>query len=166
MDHMMVLSNDYCNRNRRRRRTNAPPSRAISMAMSVRRCNTERITQCSMTRALPEATGRRHWATTRFVSPRWPPGRQSLWTCTHFDGHFDGHRDAAVLYPRIARWRRFVAFIKATKRHHPTSTRSDSVNRSSQCCYFRDISSSNHWKRAWVALMTIGVWHINLMGRT
>ena len=39
---------------------------------------------------------------------------------------------------RITRWRRFVAFIKATKRHHRTSTRSDSVNRSSQCCYFSD----------------------------
>ena len=68
--------------------------------------------------------------------------------------------------PRIARWRRFVAFIKATKRHHRTSTRSDSVNRSSQCCYFRDISSSNRWKRARVALITIGVWHIKLMRST
>ena len=68
--------------------------------------------------------------------------------------------------PLIAWWRRFVAFIKATKRHHWTSTRSDSVNRSSQCCYFRDISSSNRWKRARVALITIGVWHINLTGRT
>jgi len=26
---------------------------------------------------------------------------------------------------RIARWRRFVAFTKATKRHHLASTRSD-----------------------------------------
>jgi hypothetical protein len=68
--------------------------------------------------------------------------------------------------PRIAWWRRSRAFIKATKRHHRTSTRSDSVNRSSQCCYFSDISSSNCWKRARVALITIGVWHINLTGRT
>jgi len=30
--------------------------------------------------------------------------------------------------PCIARWRRFVAFIKATKRHHQASTRSDSIN--------------------------------------
>ncbi len=31
---------------------------------------------------------------------------------------------------RIAQWRRFVAFIKATKRHYRASTRSDSVFRS------------------------------------
>jgi hypothetical protein len=40
------------------------------MAMAVRRCNTERIAQCSMTNASPEATGRRHRATTRSISPR------------------------------------------------------------------------------------------------
>ena len=33
----MVLSYDYSNQNRRRRQTNAPPSRAISIAMAVRR---------------------------------------------------------------------------------------------------------------------------------
>jgi len=56
---------------------NAPPSRAISMVMAVRRCNTERIGRCIMTRVLPEATGCCHWATTRSVSPRRPPGQQS-----------------------------------------------------------------------------------------
>jgi len=76
MDHNMVLSYDYSNRNRRRRRTNAPPPRAILMAMAVRRCHMERISQCSMTRASSEATGCRHWVTTRSVLPRWPPGQQ------------------------------------------------------------------------------------------
>jgi len=33
---------------------------------------------------------------------------------------------------RIARWRRFVAFIKATKRCHRASTRSNSINRTRQ----------------------------------
>jgi hypothetical protein len=51
LDHNMVLSNDYSNRNRRRRRTNAPPSWAISMALAVRRCDTEHIFRCRMTRA-------------------------------------------------------------------------------------------------------------------
>ena len=77
MDHTMVLSYDYSNRNRRRGRTNAPPLRAISMAMAVRRCDMKRIAQCSMTRASPEATGRRHRVTTRSVLPHRPPGRQS-----------------------------------------------------------------------------------------
>ena len=55
MDHNMVLRYNYSNQNRRRRRTNAPPLRAISMAMVVCRCDTECITQCRMTRASPEA---------------------------------------------------------------------------------------------------------------
>ena len=66
----MVLSYNYSNRNRQQWRTNAPPLRAICMVMAVRRCNTERIAQCSMTNASPEATGRRHRATTRSISPR------------------------------------------------------------------------------------------------
>ena len=101
----------------------------------------------------------------RLLAPYRPGSRQG-------DNHYEHVPtllaiSMAMCYtPRIARWRRFVAFIKATKRHHRTSTRSDSVNRSSQCCYFRDISSSNRWKRARVAIITIGVWDINLTGRT
>ena len=49
---------------------NAPPSRAISMAMAVRRCNMKRIAQCSMTRASPEATG--HAAIGRLLAPYRP----------------------------------------------------------------------------------------------
>ena len=76
MDHNIVLSYDYSNQNRRRRRTNAPPSWAISMVIAVRRCHTERISRCSMTRASLEATGCRHWATTHSILPRRPPGWQ------------------------------------------------------------------------------------------
>jgi hypothetical protein len=43
MDHTMVLSYDYSNQNRQRRRTNASPYWAISMTMVVRRCDTEHI---------------------------------------------------------------------------------------------------------------------------
>ena len=77
MDHNMVLSYNYNNRNRRRWQTNAPLLRAISMAMAVRRCDTERITWCSMTRASPEATGCCHQAITCSILPRRPQGRQS-----------------------------------------------------------------------------------------
>ncbi len=47
------------------------------MAMAVRRCNTKRIAQCSMSRATPEATGRRYRATTCSVLPQRPPGQQA-----------------------------------------------------------------------------------------
>ncbi len=77
MNHTMVLSYNYSNQNRRRRQTNVPPSPAISMAMAVCQCDMKHIAWCSMTMVSPEATGRRHWATTRSVSPHWPPGWQS-----------------------------------------------------------------------------------------
>jgi hypothetical protein len=47
------------------------------MTMAVCRCNTERISQCIMTRASLKATGRHYWATTLSVLPRRPHGRQS-----------------------------------------------------------------------------------------
>ena len=80
---------------------NATPSRAISIAMAVRRCNTERIAQCSMTRASPEATKRHQQETTHSVSPQSYQGinqHNNNAACTHFAGRFDQHRDAAVLY--------------------------------------------------------------------
>ena len=137
----MVLSYDYSSQNRRRQRTNAPPSRAISMAMAVRRCNTELITQCSMTRASPEATGRRHWATNRSVSPR-RPRRATI--NTKIMEHVPTLLLAVLMAitmrryytARIAQWRRFVAFIKATKRHHRASTHSDIIQGTSQCRKF------------------------------
>ena len=154
MDHNMVLRYDYINRNRWRRRTNAPPSLAISMAMAVRWCDTACISRWRRSSAFIEATKRRHRATTRSVLPRRPPGRQQTvrrckmnplcwslqwpWRCadtTH-----------------VTRWRRFVAFIKATKRRHRASTRSDSINRlcsgcglcfCSMCCGVRGVPPSN-----------------------
>jgi len=69
----MVLSYDYSNRNRWRRRTNAPLSLAISIAMAVRWCDTACIARWRRSRALIEATKRHHRATTRSVLPRWPP---------------------------------------------------------------------------------------------
>ena len=61
----MVLRYDYSNRNRWRRRTNAPPSLAISIAMAVRWCDNARISRWRRSRALIEATKRRHRASTR-----------------------------------------------------------------------------------------------------
>ena len=71
------------------------------MAMAVRRYDMERITRCSISRALPEATGCCHRATNRSVLPRGRQGdnqHNNNGTCTRFAGRSDGHRDAAVLY--------------------------------------------------------------------
>ena len=70
-------------------------------AIAVLQCDTERIAQCSMTRASPEATGRHHRATTHSVSPRRPPynnQNNDNRTCTHFAGRLDDHHNAVVLY--------------------------------------------------------------------
>jgi len=55
-----------------------------------------------MSRATPEATGRRHRATARSVRLGGRQGdskQNNNVLCTHFDGNFDGHPDAVVLYP-------------------------------------------------------------------
>ena len=55
--------------------------------------------------------------------------------CTHFDGYFGGHRDAAVLLRASPDDGGSPGLSYATKHRHRVSTRSDSINRSSQCCY-------------------------------
>ncbi len=55
---------------------NVPPSRPILKALRMRRCYAACIAQRSMSRATPEATGRRHRVTTHSVEPWQPPGRQ------------------------------------------------------------------------------------------
>ena len=116
----MVLRYDFSSWYKWQRRTNV----AFSMAMAVCRCNTERITRCSMTRASPKATGHHHPVTTCSVLPRRLPWRQSTQLkCNMYP----------ICWPfwwpyyaaRVAQWRRFVAFIKATKNHHRASTRSN-----------------------------------------
>jgi len=138
MDHNMVLSYDYSSWNRRRQKTNAPPSQAISMAVRRRWSSTCGIVRCSMTRALPEATEHHLRATTGSVSPRRPPGWQQTANKTMMQ-HIPTLMDMSMVIvmrqyytAHITRWRRSRAFIKATKRHHQASTCSDSINRTRQ----------------------------------
>jgi hypothetical protein len=72
----MVFSYDYVKQKGGQHKTNAPLLRAILMAMQAHWSNTDGIAQCRMSRATTEATRCRHQATTRFLSPQWPPGRQ------------------------------------------------------------------------------------------
>ena len=79
---------------------NVPPLRAISMAMAVRRCDTERISRFSTARASPEATER---CIRQLLAPYHPVGSQGdnqlndYAKYTHIAGHFDGHCDVAVI---------------------------------------------------------------------
>ncbi len=63
---------------RRQWQTNAPCPRAVSMALAVRRSNTDGITWCGMSRATPEATGCRHRATTHSVLPQRLTGHKQM----------------------------------------------------------------------------------------
>ena len=166
----MVLGYDYSNRNRRRRRTNAPPLQAISMAMAVRRCDTERIARWRRSRDFIKATKLCHRATTCSVLPRRPPGTQSTQRWATCPPPLLAISMAVAMRQyntaRIAQWRRFMAFVKATKRHHPASTGSDSINRTRQrrllLLFHREKGlQSTCWPR-----ITIGVWHIKLMRST
>ncbi len=143
---------------------NAPPLWAISIAMVRRWSDTCGIAQCSMSRATPEATGRRHRATTRSVSPRRPPGWQQT-------------KQQYIIYPlwcpfqwssptHIDQWRRSRAFIKATKHRHRVSTCSDSINRTRQHRLFRTFHTEKGLELTCWPQIIIGVWHIKLMRST
>jgi len=63
----------------------------------------------------------------------------------------------------IAWWRRFVAFLKATKRHHRVSTCSNKTNWTCQHqLYLRFYCEKGLELTCW-SIITIVVWHIKLM---
>ncbi len=67
---------------------------------------------------------------------------------------------------RMARWMRFMAFIKATKRHHQASTHSNITNQTCQRWLFWTFHHKKELQLTCWPLITIGVWHIKLMRRT
>ena len=140
MNHNMVLSYDYAKRKSWRRRMNAPPSLTISMTMQRRWSDTCGIAWCSMSRATLEATGRRHRATTRSISPWRPPGKKST-------------QQWCNMYPLcwLFRWpSRCGAFIKATKHCHWARNRTDIAQSDTPTPVVSSISS---WKRARVDML-------------
>jgi hypothetical protein len=101
------------------------------MAVAVRRSNTDGIARCGMSRATPEATGRRHWATTHSILPQQPPGQQANKQLST-----DTPTKLAILMAvamrryvtaRIAQWRRSRASLEATGRHHRASIMSNNI---------------------------------------
>jgi hypothetical protein len=102
------------------------------MATAVCRSDTDSIARCSMSRATPEATGRRHWSTTRYVSPQWPPGQQA-----NKQQSTNTPKKVAILMAmvmrryvtaRIAQWRRSRASLETTGHRHQASIMSNNIN--------------------------------------
>jgi hypothetical protein len=133
IDHNMVLDYDYSKQKRRWRRTNAPYPPAVSMATAVRQSNTDGIARCGMSMATPEATGRRHRATTCSVLPQQPPGQQA-----YKQQSTNTPAKLAILMAmamrqyvtgRIAQWRRSRASLEATGHHQRASIMPDNIVR-------------------------------------
>ncbi len=132
MDHTMVFGYSYCR---------WPKMTTVSicsfdighlMAMAVRWCDTKCIIQCSMSRATPEATGRRHRVTTRSILPQRPPGQQAKKQQSTNTPKKVAMLTAAVVRryntAGIAQWRRSRALLEATGPHHRVSIMSDNIN--------------------------------------
>ena len=77
----------------------------------------------------------------------------------------DGHCDAAV-YRAHRPMEEVRAFIKATKRHHRTSTRSDIIKGTHQLWLFWTFHREKELQLTCWPLKTIGVWHIKLTRST
>ncbi len=169
----MVLSYDYPKRKRRRWRTNAPPLQAILMTMRRRWSDTCSIAQCSMSRATPEATGCRHWATTHSILPRQPPGQQQtiqrcnmypLWWPFQWPSQCGGtiaraSPDGGGLGLSYKPLNTAIGWAHAPIA--PIGHR----NAANQLSFKSFRCRSWHDQAGWLRNL-LGVWHINLTGRT
>jgi hypothetical protein len=118
----MVLGYNYSKQKRWWRQTNAPHLPAVLMATVVRRSNTDGIGQFSMSRATPETTGCRHWATICSVLPQRLPGQQA-----YKQQSTNTPAKLAILMAMamrryvttcISQWRRSRASLESTGRRH------------------------------------------------
>ena len=138
--------------------TNAPCPPAVLMATAVRRSNTDGIAQCGMSRATPEATGRRHWATNCSVLPQRPPGQQA-----NKQQSTNTPKKVAVLMAmamrryvtaRIAQWRKSRASLEATGCRHRASIMSNNINWTWLGWFFWCFHRQNRRKRSRVDAKT------------
>ncbi len=147
----MVFGYGYCWWQNQWWQTNAPCPPAVLMATAVRWSNTDGIDRCGMSRATPEATGCRHRATTCSVLAQQPPVQQA-----NKQQSTNTPKKLAVLMAvamrryvtaHIAQWRRFRAWLDATKRCHWASIAAVSCNWSCMCRFFPGFSLSTCTKR-------------------
>ncbi len=146
----MVLQLCIMIQKRRRWQTNAPHPPAVLIATAVRRSNIDGIAQCGMSRATPEATGRRNRATTHSVSPQQPPGQQA-----NKQQSTKTPKKLATLMAmamrryvtaHIAWWMRFRALLEATNCRHRASIAANRHNWSRMCRFFTSFLIVNSYK--------------------
>ncbi len=164
----MVFGYGYCWWQNQQWRTNAPRPLAVLMAMAVRRSNTDGIAQCGMSRATPEATGCRHWATTHYLLPQQLPGQQA-----NKQQSINTPEKVAILMAMtmrwyvtvcIPQWRRSRASLEATGPRHWASIMSNNINRTWLQRFFYVFIVKTVGKghgSTLKPLFLIGVWHIN-----
>ena len=141
---------------RRQWQKNTPSLLAISVGMPMRLSYASGIAWCSMSRAILEASGCRHWATNRSVSPRWLPGRQA---------NKRGWKNIPTLLAvsmamalrqyvtvHITQWRGSRASLKATGCHHWASTHFGNI-KGTYLPIFWCFSLSTWWKRLQIKRM-------------
>ena len=169
----MVLSYDYSNQNRWWLQTNAPPSRAILIAMEVGRCNTTSITWWRRSRAFIKATKLCHRLTTCSLLPWRPPRQQSTeqqW-CNVLPLLTILMAVAVRRYytQRITQSRRFMAFLKGAKaaiRQALTPIDSKGHHNAVISLSFKSFRRRRWCNRSgWIGNL-LGVWHINGKPRT
>ncbi len=128
------------------------------MATAVRRSNTDGIAQCGMSRATPEATGRRHQVTTRYILPQRLPGQQA-----NKQQSTNTPKKVAILMAmamrryvttQIYQWRMSRASLEATGRCHRASIMSNNINWTWLQCFYLCFHRQNRRKRSRVDTKT------------
>ncbi len=123
---------------------------AILVAMVVHRCNTKHFAQCSMSRAIPKATGCCHRATICSVLPQHLPGQQQTKQQQNSTPTLLTVLMAMAMHwyitAHIAQWRRSRASLEATGRRHWASICSNSSNQSFQNRLFLSVFMINSLK--------------------
>ena len=130
MIHNIVLSYDYVKLKRWRQWTNVPLSLAILIA-SMYRAFLEATECCHQETSTRVTTTTRQCKMYPLCWPFWWPA-----LC-------------------VSQWRRFMAFIKATKCPYQASTHSDSINRTHQCRLFLQFHREKGLKLTCWPLITI-----------
>ena len=126
-------------------------SQAILMAKQMRLSNACGINWWKRSRAMLEANGCRHWATTHSILPRWPQWWQSTnqwWKNT--PSLLAVSMAIAMRWyntTHIAQWRRSRASLEATGCHHWPSICSNNIKGTYPCQKNWCFLSSTRWKR-------------------
>ncbi len=142
--------------------------------MRMRWSNAHGIAWFRKSRATLDAPRRWHWATTSSVSPQQPPGKQKNKQQSTNDSKKVAESMAMAMRryitAHIAWWRRFRAYLNATKRHHRASIVADNDKWDIPMHWFCSILEVNvagdGGISTWQGESSMGVSYIKLTRRT